>query len=216
MKKNVFCLLMALLLFMAGNAQAQDECVEECCYSEECCCYDETNFYAKVLGGVNFLQHTRLNGNKATYQTGYIISGSLGYNCCYGFRLEGEYAFRRNEIRKIHFFGQGFSKHGRLQTSSYMANLLWDLPLTLWGCSFWDMQAFIGAGIGYDFQQMHSSNSNIIFKQKWRHFSWQLMAGLAYPIFCDADMTLEYRYHKGGCHFYNHSVGVGLVYKFSL
>ncbi len=63
-----------------------------------------------------------------------------------------------------------FSKHGHFQTSSYMANLLWDLPLSSWGCAFWNIQPFIGAGIGYDFQQMHSSNSRIIFNQKWNQF----------------------------------------------
>ena len=129
-------------------------------------------------------------------------------------RLEAEYAFRRNDIRKIHFFAEGFSKHGHFQASSYMANLLWDLPLSSWECAFWNIQPFIGAGIGYDFQQMHSSNSRIVFNQKWNHFSWQLMAGLAYPIFCNTEITLEYKFHQGGCHFYNHSLGVGLVYKF--
>ena len=53
------------------------------------CCVDETNFYAKILGGANFLQNTKIDGNKSTYQTGYIIAGSLGYCWCYGLRLEG-------------------------------------------------------------------------------------------------------------------------------
>lgn len=94
-----------------------------------------------------------------------------------------------------------------------MANLLWDLPLSSWGCEFWNIQPFIGAGIGDDFQRMHASNSRIVFKQKWNHFSWQAMAGLAYPIFRNTEITLEYKFHQGG-HFYNHSIGVGLVYKF--
>lgn len=208
MKKNIQLVLMSLLFFMAVDAQAQESC------AEESCCVDKTNFYAKILGGANFLQNTTLNGNKSRYQTGYIIAGLLGYSWRYGLRLEGEYAFRRNAIKKIHLFGQGFSKHGHFQTSSYMANLLWDLPLSSWGCSFWNIQPFIGAGIGYDFQQMHSSNSRIIFNQKWDHFSWQLMTGLAYPIFCQTEITLEYHFHQGGSHFYNHSVGIGLIYKF--
>ena len=95
-----------------------------------------------------------------------------------------------------------------------MANLLWDLPLCSWGCSFWKIQPFIGAGIGYDYQKMHSSNSRIVFNQKWTRFSWQVMAGFAYPIFRNAEITLEYKFHEGGSHFYNHSVGIGLVYKF--
>ena len=95
-----------------------------------------------------------------------------------------------------------------------MANLLLDFPLSSWGSAFWNIQPFIGGGIGYDFQQMHSSNSRIVFKQKWNHFSWQVMAGLAYSIYCNTEITLEYKFHQGGCHFYNHSLGLGLTHKF--
>lgn len=209
MKKNILLPLMSLLCFMTADAQAQEQCVEESH------CDDGMNFYAKIFGGANFLQSTTIDGNKATYQTGYIFAGSLGYSWNdYGLRLEFEYAFRRNAISKIHFVTQGFSKHGHFQTSSYMANLLWYLPLCSWGCAFWDIQPFIGAGIGDDFQKMHSSNSLIVFNQKWNHFSWQAMAGLAYPIFHNTEIAVEYKFHQGGSHFYNHSFGVGLVYKF--
>lgn len=214
MKKNILLLLLSLLFFIAADAQAQEWCAEGSCYYEDSCCVDETNFYAKILGGANFLQNTAINGNKSTYQTGYMIAGSLGYSWRYGLRLEAEYAFRRNAIREIDFFIEGSSKHGHYQASSYMANLLWDLPLPSCRCAFWNIQPFIGAGIGYDFQHMHSSTSRIVFNQKWNHFSWQLTAGLTYPLFCNTEMTLQYTFHQGGCHFNNHSVGVGLVYKF--
>lgn len=208
MKKNILRLLISFIFFMTADAQAYEW------YEEEFCCVDETNFYAKILSGVNFLQNTEITKNKSTYQPGYIIAGTLGYGWGCGFRLEAEYAFRRNAIRKTHYFVEGFSDHGHFQASSYMANLLWDLPLSSWGCEFSNIQSFIGVGIGYDFQQMHSSNSRIIFKQNWKHFSWQLMAGLAYPLFCNTEMTLEYTFHQGGSHFNNHSLGVGLLYKF--
>lgn len=222
MKKNILLLVMSLLVVMRANAQPQEWsseesfCHEESCCYEDNCCDNETNFYAKIFGGANFLQDTTIEENKFKYDTGYIIAGSLGYSWCYGLSLEAEYAFRRNSIKKIHFFGQGHSKHGHFQTSSYMANLLWDVPLFSWGCLFWDIHPFIGAGIGYDFQRIHSSNSRIVFHQKWHHFSWQAMAGLAYPIFCNTDITLEYKFHQGGSHFCNHAIGVGLVYKFGL
>ncbi len=207
MKKNILLLLMPLLFFMAADAQALLALADE--HDKDSCCVDETNFYAKILSGANFLQNTTINGNKASYKTGYIASGSLGYRWRpSGLRLEAEYAFRRNAIKEIHFVGQGISKNGHCQASSYMANL------SSWGCAFWNIQAFIGAGIGYDFQQMHSSNSRIVFNQKWNQFSWQVMAGLAYPIFRNTELTLEYKFHQGGSHFYNHSIGVGLVYKF--
>lgn len=206
MKKNILQFLISFLFVMA-TAQAQEWCDEDFCCYEDMSCQD---FYGKIFGGANFLQNTK---NNSKYHTGYIVAGSLGYCWCYGLRLEGEYAYRRNDIRKIHFYGEGDSKHGHFQTSSYMANLLWDFPLS-WGCTFWNTQPFIGAGIGYDFQQMHSSNSRIVFHQKWRHFSWQLMAGLTYPFYCNTELTLEYKFHQGGSRFNNHSVGVGLAYKF--
>lgn len=206
MKKNILLLLMPLVFF--ADAQAQ-----ECC-EEDSCCVEEPNFYAKFFSGANFLQNTSIGRNKTTYKTGYIVAGSLGFRSCYCLRLEFEYAYRRNGIKKIHFIGEGSSKHGHFQTSSYMANLLWDLPVCSWGCAFWNIQPFIGVGIGYDSQKMHSSNSRIVFHQKWNHFSSQVMAGLAYPIFCNTEITLEYKFHHGGRHFYNHSLGAGLVYKF--
>lgn len=213
MKKNIL-LFLSLLFFIAADIQAQEWYAEDSCFYADSCCVDKTNFYAKILGGANFLQNTEISDNKSTYQTGYIISGSVGYSGCYGLRLEAEYAYRRNAIKKIDFFVEDCSKDGHYQASSYMANLLWDMPLSSWGCAFWNFQPFIGAGIGYDSQQMHACNPRIVFNQKWKHFSWQLMAGLAYPIFCNTEVTLEYKFHQGGCHFDNHSVGVGLVYKF--
>lgn len=208
MKNNILLLLMSFLFFNAANAHALEEC------GEDFCCANETDLYAKIFGGANFLQDTEIDRNKSRYETGYIVAGSLGYSWCYGLSVEAEYAYRRNDITKTDFHVGGSSKHGHYQSSSYMGNLIWDLPLCSWGCDFWNIQPFIGAGIGYDFQQMHSKNSRYDFHQKWYHFAWQLKAGLAYPIFCNAEMTLEYIFHQGGSHFNNHSIGIGLVYKF--
>lgn len=209
MKKNIQLLLMSFLFFMTADAQAPEEC------DEGLCCVKRKDFYAKVLAGANLLQNAIANENRSFYQTGYMIGGSLGYCWRYGLSLEGEYAYRRNGIRKIYFFGQGTSHNGHLQASSAMANLFWNLPLSACGYACWNIKPFIGAGIGYDFQQMHSKNSRINFQQKWNCFSWQMMAGIAYPIVCNTEMTLEYKFHQGG-HFYNHTIGIGLVYKFGL
>jgi len=97
------------------------------------------------------------------YKTGYLVSGSLGYSWSYGLRLEAEYAYRRNSLKNFHFFGRTFSLDGYFQSSSYMANLLWGLPLSSWGCYFWQIQPSIGAGVGYDVQQIHANNSGLEF-----------------------------------------------------
>jgi opacity protein-like surface antigen len=192
--------LLLLLFFLATGLQAQ----------KNCCCIEQSNFYAKIFSGPNFLQNSTIDGIQANYHTGYIIAGSLGFCWYNGLSLEAEYAFRRNGIREIDFFVEGSSTTGRFQTSSYMANLLWEIRP--W--AFRNIRPLIGAGAGYDFEQMHSSNSRIIFYQKWHHFSWQLMAGFVRQIFYHTDLTLEYKFHQGGSQFNNHSVGVGLVYQF--
>lgn len=204
MKKNRLLLLLSFLFFTITDARAHEE------YD-----MDETNFYARILSGVNFLQSTTSNGNKATYQAGYLVSGALGYSWCYGLSVEVEYQFRRNPIRKVYFVNGEVSRKGHVQASSYMANLLWNLPLCNWGCLFSNAQPFIGAGLGYDCQRMHSANSRIIFNQTWKQVSWQVMTGFAIPIFRNTEMTFEYKFHRGNKHFYNQSVGVGLTYKFN-
>ena len=200
MKKNIPSLLVTLLFFTVADADEPPKKWRAEDY--------KTNFYAKIYGGVNLLQDTSIQGNKATYEPGYILSGAVGYAwpCC--LRLDAEYAYRRNAIKEIHFVGQGSSKNGHYQDSSFMANL------SSWGRIFWNIPAFVGAGIGYDLQKMHSSNSLVVFNQKWNQFSWQLMAGFFFALSRNLDMTVEYKFHQGGTHFYNNSIGLALVYKF--
>jgi opacity protein-like surface antigen len=209
MKKQFLLLCTSLLCAIASDATAQEGPIHESC------CADRNNLYAKVFGGANFLQSTSLSGNDATYNAGYIVAGSLGYSWRYGLRVEGEYAFRRNMIDEITFVTQGYSNSGYFQTSSYMANILWYMPLSLWGCRCEKFRPLVGAGVGYDFQQMSASNSRIIFNQKWYVFSWQAIAGIAYRLFYNTEVSLEYKFHQGN-HFYNHAIGVGLAYQYRL
>lgn len=206
MKKTLLLFFMSFIFLLGANVQAQE-------WDAEFCCEDDSNFYAKFFGGANILQNSSVSGHKITYRTGYILSGSVGYRWCNGVKLEGEYAYRRNAINKMRTCCAGSSDNGNIHTSSYMANLLWDLPFSSWGCG--SVRPFVGGGIGYDNQKLHSSNSWIVFNDKRHHFAWQLMAGLAMPLFCNAEATVEYRFHQAGCHFNNHAIGVGFVYNFN-
>src|SRR3569832_655385 len=125
-------------------AQAQKKSPTDSTSSKDHCCVDSASVYTKIFGGANFLQETTVSGNSASYQAGYIFAGSLGYCWQGGVHVEAEYAFRRNGIDKIDFFTQGSSKSGHFQTSSYMANVLWYLPLCSWGCSFWKIRPLFG------------------------------------------------------------------------
>jgi opacity protein-like surface antigen len=205
--KKIFLLLVSLLFVMAVEAQERSV--------DDSCCADMKNVYAKIFGGTNFLQNTSVSGNNASYDAGYIFAGSLGYCWRYGLHWEGEYAFRRNAINKITFSSQGSSTNGHFQTSSYMGNMLWYVPLSTLTGRCWNFRPLIGIGVGYDFEQMSASNSRVDFNQKWHVFSWQAMAGLAYTVFCNAEFTLEYKFHQGD-HFYNNAIGIGFAYKFGV
>lgn len=209
--KKILTLLLATFCF---NAYAHND---SCCdyFCDDFDFRNSNRFYAEIFGGANFLQSRKNDGIKTDYKTGYIVSGSLGYRWCYGIRTEFEYAFRRNSLRHVHFFGRSFELSGHFQSSSYMANMIWDLPLVAWGCNLWNIQPFFGGGIGYDVQRIHASSEGLFFKQDKKQFAWQFIAGFAYPILCNVDISLEYKYHKGGFkHLNSQSVGIGLTYVF--
>lgn len=175
------------------------------------------NLYTEIFLGANFLSSSMHDDIELDYHPGFIASASLGYRWIAGIRLEAEYAFRRNSLRKGDFLHRGFKLSGHFQSSSYMGNLLWDVPSSVCDCSYWNIQPFIGGGVGYDFQQIDAKNGNISVKENKKKFAWQIIAGLAYPIFCNTDLSLEYKFHKGGFkHLYNHSLGIGLTYSFGL
>lgn len=171
--KTIFTLIACL--FLTSFAHAED-------------------YYAKLLGGLNFAE-----GAKHQFRRDYIFSGALGYQSCYGIAFEAEYAFRRNKIKRFHYFGQDFSIPGSLQSSSYMANALWDFECGL----------FLGGGIGYDVQQFHVKEDSFRWDDNKKGFSWQLLAGLRYPLCNGTRIGLEYQLHKGPLkNIYNHSIGL--------
>lgn len=210
----------ALLLMSAASLRADSY---DCCYDD--CCYDENNLYVEIFGGANFLQvGTPKKHIHPSYDTGYMIDGAIGYRWNCGPRVEFEYAYRRNNLDNIKIYDTNYHPHGHLQTSSYMGNFLWDFNLAQWGYNCWDITPFIGAGIGYDVQQIKAHREVVEttdvdpnFHKEKKGFAWQVIAGLGYPIMCNANITLEYKFHRGPLtHVNNHTVGVGLVYQFNL
>ncbi len=212
MRKFFLSAIAVTLIPFCTDALAQD--FDNSCCDEYECSEDNLNFYAEVYGGSNYLQTETSGGIKSNFKTGYILGGSLGYRFCYGVRLEAEYAFRKNSYESVHFFGRTFSMDGHFQSSSIMANLLWDIPFASWGWNLWNVQPIIGAGIGYDSQKIRGVNETMHYDQTCRQFAWQMTAGLSYPLFSNIDIAVEYKFHKGGFNYiYDHSVVGGLTVK---
>lgn len=195
--KKVFCVMMTLGICLGSFGHA----------------IEISDYYSELLAGANFLQ-TKENGKiEPDFHPGYIVSGVFGYHLSYGFRIEGEYAFRRNSLINLHYFGQDFLIDGHYQSSSYMANVFWDF--SLWKCIFRCSKPYIGGGVGYDVQQFHASEDSFRFNEDKKGFAWQIMLGLRYSLSSFSEISVEYKFHKGPLnHIYSHVVGIGFTYNF--
>lgn len=207
MKKYFVTLSLTLLsCFICSNDDAHSEIYsDDIMYPVDDC----SSFYAKISGGANFIQSKTLHDSKDHYKVGYLASSSIGFRWNTGISLEAEYAFRRNCLKNVKFEGHTYGVCGSLQTSSLMANLLWDLPLS---CS---LNPYVGGGIGYDFHELHASYHNYRYKFEKNAFAWQFIGGVKYPIFSNADLSLEYKFHSSNLKgFHDHSVALGVTCKF--
>lgn len=216
MRKMVTYLLTGVCFLFSAALEA--EIGEGCCAEwVEAPCVGEgpNNYYMEIFGGANFIQSNRRSHVKTSLNAGYTLAASVGYRWCYGIRFEGEYAFRRNEVKSMRFFGRSFSANGHYQSSSYMANMLWDLPLQQWGMTVCGIRPFIGGGIGWDYQILKARRHQTTFRDSKKHFAWQGMAGVTFPFYCHTDLSLEYRYHQGGLtYLHHHTIGLGVTYNF--
>lgn len=203
MKKTI----LSLLTLFCISAQA-DEVI---CQNNW---FDPSKIYVEAFGGANFISSVHDDGAKLNFKPGYTLSGSLGYHLPYGLRMEGEYAYRRNSIKNIHYSGETYSLNAHFETSSIMANLIWDIPLTEWGCDV-GVIPFVGFGLGYDNQSFHINHRSASFSDHKQGLGKQLIAGLSYPLSCRTKLSVTYKFHQGSVRkIYNHAIGLGLTYDF--
>lgn len=224
MKKKFTLLMASMMLLGASAAQAWTDA--GCCY-EDPCCEDQTGFYIGGFGGASFISTSKSCGrNKRHFDTGYVLSASLGYRWCHNVRVEFEYAYRNNKVRHrnssiIARDGESCGKkHRSFFQNAYMFNGIYDLDM----CNDWCVKPYIGAGIGYaQNRNGHHNfhNFDAVSSESRRHrrdkngLAWQIIAGLAYPICDEVDLSIEYRFFKArDHHLSNNDIGVGLRYYF--
>ncbi len=178
-------------------------------------------FYVGGLAGGNFLQTSKRSGVDYDFRAGYDVGGFVGYELCDGFRLEGEFTYRHNSLKSVKFGSSSFNSSGHYHSMSYMANLIYDIPMCWQPCG-WEIFPYVGAGIGYSNEKVKFSHhveteTEFTFSshKKENGFAWQVIAGLGYEIDQCTDVALEYRFHKGQLEkIYNHSLNVALRYHF--
>lgn len=166
---------------------------------------DVESFYASIFGGVDFASDKKKNGVKAEFDTGYVVTGAVGYRFCEGFRVEGEVGYRHNDLDKVTSDSTrvDYGTSSNIHTWSYMANGVYELPVC------WSWQPYVGGGIGYSQTTLKLTNSQFSSSSHSNGFAWQVIAGLEYPFLDCWDVAVEYRYFKPYLsHLSNNDIGV--------
>lgn len=182
MKKQLLALFAFLLTSLSIYAQNSNE-----------------GFYVGGLGGLNleFFDSCHLKT-----KPGYSIGGFAGYKFCNNIRTEGEFSYRRNELRK-HF-------HGYREIYTFMGNACYDFDLHC------DLTPYIGFGMGYAHERgrirmkTDSSFRHSHHKFKGNNVAWQTIVGASYQIAYNTDLGVEYRTLFTQEKSYNHLVALSL------
>jgi len=147
--------------------------------------------YVSILGGPTFAPGLNVNGTKQGMDTGFNVGARYGYYL-------GDWNLPNFSVEADGLFSQSkYSNAGdaRLQSSSYMANLIYHLPLENSPVSFYG-----GAGIG----AVQSNFDNAVgIHGGSTVLGWQALGGAEYRVSEDASLFAEYRYQNA------HDVNVG-------
>lgn len=179
--------------------------------------FDLNGFYVSGNASCNFLSHDREHGAKVTFDPGYFLAPAIGYRFCNGFRVEGEFGYRHNCLKRLKFYGTSFHVSGKFETYSGLANVYYDLPMC------WCLKPYIGAGIGYAYTKAtvhgdgyYSGSSSSSSRGHRSGFAWQVIAGVAYPICENIDLAVEYRFFRNEriCRVQNNDIGASVRYYF--
>jgi opacity protein-like surface antigen len=150
----------------------------------------EAESYVSVLGGPTFAPDLNIAGVKNKMDTGFNVGGRYGYTLdnwnLPNFALEADGLFSQSTYSG--------TKNARLQSSSYMGNLIYHLPTD------GPFSVYGGAGLG-------AVNTNID-NGLGNHggstvLGWQALGGVEYRASEQASLFAEYRYQNA------HNVNAG-------
>jgi opacity protein-like surface antigen len=175
--KNLFvasAVLLGPLMFGVGAAQADIL----------------DNAYVSVLGGPTFAPGLNVNGTKNGMDTGFNVGARAGYYLndwnLPNFSVEADWL-----LNQSNYSG---TSNARLQSNSYMANLIYHLPTES------AFELYGGAGLGavdtnIDNGLGNHGGSTVL--------GWQLLGGAEYRVSDQASLFAEYRYQNA------HNVNAG-------
>jgi opacity protein-like surface antigen len=149
-------------------------------------------FYAGIQVGAVELEDTETDSSKGEMKTGYVLSGSAGYDFGH-LRLEGEIAYRENDLGKTIISNTNADSNGDVSAFAFMVNGYFDLENRT------AFTPYIGAGLGYarveiDGKATYGSNTTVEWDDHDSGLAYQLMAGLAWDLSDTIVLDVSYRY----------------------
>jgi opacity protein-like surface antigen len=148
------------------------------------------NAYVSILGGPTFAPGLNVGGTKNGMDTGFNIGARAGYNLddlnLPNFSVEADWLLNQSDYSNV--------PNARLQSNSYMANLIYHLPTES------AFELYGGAGLGAVDTNIDNGVGN---HGGSTVFGWQLLGGAEYRVSEQASLFAEYRYQNA------HNVNAG-------
>ena len=170
------------------------------------------SFDDETLGGIA--------GIKLDFDTGYALSGALGYRFANGFRVEGEVAYRRNNVDKVSLTVSGVGLPGdvddHLTNLGFMVNAYQDLQTES------GVIPYLGIGLGFNRVGMGAIDSMYLSADHDTVFAYAAMAGVSVPVAESTSLSVEYKYlgtedpclDETDFEYESHTFGAKLSYSF--
>jgi len=148
------------------------------------------NAYVSILGGPTFAPGLTVNGTKNDMDTGFNVGARAGYYLSDwnlpNLSVEADWMLNQSDYSR--------TANARLQSNSYMANLIYHLPTDS------AFEFYGGAGLGavdtnFDNGLGNHGGSTVL--------GWQALGGVEYRLSDQASLFTEYRYQNA------HNVNAG-------
>lgn len=179
MKKFAVVMGICALVSTAGTAQAQ-------------------NWYVGGYGAMNYTHDGTANGNEnVDYDLGYGVGGWVGYAMANGLRLEGELAYRANDIDSV----GGAPFGGDLSTMAVMGNVLYEINVQS------SIKPHIGGGLGMVFATVDFGG----VEYDDTELGVQFVVGVDYKVAPDLALVVDYRHMITGDFGFGAGAGFGAV-----
>jgi len=165
--------------------------------------------YVSVFGGGNFASDADNSGSgivlTSKYDNGYVFGGAFGFTVAPNWRLEGEIAYRKNDLDKLTITNDGgigvaagvgslnglsIPATGDTSALSFMANAFYDFQ------GFSGIVPYIGGGVGIAKVSANHIRSlgALIVNDDDTMFAYQIGVGASMNIAPTAAVFLEYRF----------------------